>query len=109
VTTAPATEPGPATDPGPVTDPGTVRIDGELTVLTAADHLQALLAVVTVADEIEADLSGVSELDTAGLQVLLLVRSEADRQGKDFRLARPADAVLEVLEIAGLTVNLEPR
>jgi anti-anti-sigma factor len=84
-----------------------IRVSGELTVHSAAEHWTALLLALGEADGIELDLSEVTELDTAGLQVLLLVKRECAQLGKALRLIAPAQAVLEVLTIAHLDPELE--
>ena len=48
------------------------------------------------------DLSAVTELDTAGVQLLLLAQRAARAAGGDFRLTAPSAAVREVLQLLGL-------
>jgi anti-sigma B factor antagonist len=84
-----------------------LRLDGELTVQSAAEHKAIVLAALDAGDVIELDLSGVSELDTAGLQLLLLLKREAEHLGKSLRLSASSEAVLEVLALAHLDVQLE--
>jgi anti-sigma B factor antagonist len=84
-----------------------VRLTGELTVHSAAEQKASLLAAIHAADGIELDLSEVAELDTAGLQVLLLAKRESEQLGKVLRLLAPAQAVSDVLAIAHLNSDLE--
>lgn len=78
-------------------------ISGELTIYTAAHEKQQLRAFLESGDELELDLSQVSELDSAGLQVLILMKQEAARQHKKLRYSMHSKAVLEVLEMCNLT------
>lgn len=83
--------PQPHTGPAP-----TLRIVGELSIFRAAELKQALLAEPAPR---EVDLSGVTEIDTAGLQLLMLVKNEARRQGHELRLVGHSQAVTELFEL----------
>ena len=50
-----------------------LQIVGDMTIYTAADLQQQLFDALATGAELEIDLSQVSELDTAGVQQLLLV------------------------------------
>lgn len=76
-----------------------LRIEGEMTIYTAADLRAQLLPRLAEPQELEIDLSGVSELDSAGVQLLILAKREAGRCGRILRLSRHSPAVLEVFEL----------
>jgi ABC-type transporter Mla MlaB component len=80
-----------------------VTIAGELTILTAAEHLRRLLSVLPDSGGLRIDLSEVTELDTAGLQVLLLAEREAVSQRLAFELHAPSVAAAEALSITSLS------
>jgi anti-sigma B factor antagonist len=85
--------------------PGGLRrfvVDEELTIVTAAEHRERLLAFLGDATGIRVDLSGVADIDTAGLQVLLLARDEGARLGLPVTFAEPSAAVTEVLALTRL-------
>ena len=85
----------------------TVIIDGELTIMVAAEQKANLLARLDAAAEaLDLDLAGVTELDTAGVQVLMLLRREADAAGKSLTLVRPNGVVTEILALAGFGPDL---
>ena len=71
-----------------------LSIVGELTILTAGDVKTALLVALEGTDELTVDLSGVTELDTAGLQVLLLAKREAAGVAKTVRFRSPSEVVM---------------
>ncbi len=73
-----------------------LKIDGELTIFRAMELKPALLAVPPVT---EIDLSGVTDLDTAGVQLLMLAKKTAQAQGRDVRLTGHSPAVMEVFEL----------
>jgi anti-anti-sigma factor len=79
-----------------------ILVDGELTIYSAAEDLKGLLRALDRAASLEIDLSQVSEMDTAGLQLLLLVKREADRRGKAMRLVAHSAAALGVLDAYNL-------
>jgi anti-anti-sigma factor len=81
-----------------------VRVDGEMTVYTCSQLKPELLAQVTQhADATELELSRVTEMDTAGLQILLMALRHASDLGREMRVVSPSRAVTEVLELCRLT------
>ncbi|MCQ3925153.1 MAG: anti-sigma B factor antagonist [Rhodocyclaceae bacterium] len=78
-----------------------LRIEGEMTVSSAADIRDEILAALpaTSRDEVEVDLSGVSEIDTAGLQIMLQLKR---RCGTRLRLVNHSPAVIEILDMSNL-------
>jgi anti-anti-sigma factor len=79
-----------------------VAVDDELTIVTVAAHRETLLAALRDGSAVRVELSGISDLDTAGLQVLLLLRDEAARLHVPVEFAAPSPAVAEVLALTGL-------
>lgn len=75
---------------------------GEMTIYTAAELKPALLGALGRSDAIEIDLAGVSELDTSGVQLLMLMKREAVAAGKDLKLSGHSPAVLEVFDLLEL-------
>ena len=73
-----------------------LKIDGELTIFRAMELKPAFLAEPPVT---EIDLSGVTDLDSAGVQLLMLVKKTALAQGRDLHLVGHSPAVLEVFEM----------
>ena len=84
------------------TRPGRLELAGELTVITATEQHQRLRSVLTGGVDCELGLAGVTDFDTAGLQVLLVARQEAERVGVRLTFREPSRAVRDVLAIAHL-------
>ena len=84
-----------------------VALDGELTIMTAAESKERLLTALPGSGGLRVDLAGVEEIDTAGLQVLLLTRREAESMSLPFELTAPAPGVAAVLALAGLATTEE--
>ena len=86
-----------------------VRPAGTLDRRTAPE-LEAVLQALTGQghSRIVLDLSGVGEMSSAGLRVIIsaakLLRNE--RTGGDLRLVAPGERVIQVLELAGLQAVL---
>lgn len=78
------------------------RLEGELTIYQAAGCTPALLTALAGHRELEINLAGVTDLDTAGLQVLLLVKREANAEGKTVRLVAHSEATLNVIDLLSL-------
>lgn len=76
-----------------------VTLAGDLTIYAVADIKAALSAVMLDADEIEVDLSGITEMDTAGLQLMLIAKR---RPGKTVRFVNHSPIVLRLIDLANL-------
>ncbi len=79
-----------------------LRLEGELTIYTAMDMKQRLLEPLSTCRQVDVDLSQVSELDSAGLQLMILAKREATRLGKDIRFVAHSPSVVDVLELCGM-------
>lgn len=85
--------------------PLALSIVGEFTIFTAQDCKTQLLALITGIPEGsagEVDLSGVTEIDSAGLQLMLMAKREAAILGKEVRFVRHSDPVLELIDLCAL-------
>ncbi len=89
------------------TTSSSLRIEGELTIYRAAElaaAMKASLAQVPAGAAFEIDLSGVTEMDSAGVQLLLAARRSASESGRTLRVAGDSPAVAEVFR----TLQLAP-
>jgi anti-anti-sigma factor len=80
----------------------TVRLDGELSIYRAAELKPVLLEALAAGGALHLELSEVSELDSAGLQLLMLLKRTAQQRGQQLRLSGHSPAVLEVVELLDL-------
>lgn len=76
-----------------------LAIDGEVTIYSVAALKAGLDALAPSLAEIEIDLSGVSEIDTAGLQLMLMAKRI---EGRSVRFVNHSEVVLQLLEISNL-------
>lgn len=79
-----------------------VVVTGEMTIYVAAELKASLLPVLDKYQEIVMDLAGVTEMDTSGLQLLLLAKTEALTHEKILRITEHSPAVLEVLSLCDI-------
>ena len=78
-------------------------VEGEMTIYSAAELKGALLEGLSRCQRLEINLSQVSEMDSAGLQLLYLVKREAASLGRQVALVAHSPATLEILDLYNLT------
>jgi anti-sigma B factor antagonist len=79
-----------------------LTVDGPMTIYEASGNKTELLEALADGRGLEIDLSNVDEIDTAGLQLLVLTQREGGKVGKPVRLVAQSAALLEVLNRYGL-------
>jgi len=77
----------------------TLGVEGELSIYAAEQLKGELLENITDCPLLVLDLSAVSEMDTAGLQLLYALKRECAVRASQLRIDKPSPAVLEVLEL----------
>ena len=76
-----------------------LRLDGELTIYRTAELrlvLQQALAGLSAGAGLEVNLADVTEMDSAGVQLLLAAKKSARASGRELRVAGRSAAVDEV-------------
>lgn len=76
-----------------------LRIEGEFTIYRAMELKEVLFVDPPVT---AIDLSGVTEFDSAGLQLLMLAKKAALAQGRSMTLVGHSEAVIDVFELLGV-------
>lgn len=82
-------------------------IAGPMTLSTARDWRQCLLAANGAAGDVELDLSGVSDIDAAGIQSLVSLRQQARNSARSLHLLAASACVREALDFCRLTEFFE--
>ncbi|MFY9514254.1 MAG: STAS domain-containing protein [Rubrivivax sp.] len=86
-----------------------MNIEGELTIYRAAELrgvlLAALASSVQEGGDLEIDLAGVTEFDSAGVQLLLAAQNSARQSQRALRLKNASPAVREVFETLDLAAH----
>jgi len=91
-------------EPIDITAPA-LTINGEFNIFTAENTKTRLLDAIhqaTTAD-IEIDLSDVTEIDSAGLQLMVMAKREAAEHGKNLSFTRHSASVLDLIDLCGLS------
>ncbi len=78
-------------------------LSDNLTIYQALDIKSRLLGALEGYSGLELDLSRVGEIDTAGIQLLILAKREAARQGKSLAIVAHSPAVSQTIDFCNLT------
>lgn len=81
------------------------QVTEDLTIYNALAQKQQLLDALAAVDELELNLSQVAEMDTAGLQLLILLKREALRAGKCVRIVAHSQAVSSVIDFCNMAAE----
>ena len=80
-----------------------LTLRGSLTIFQAAERKPELLHALTLAQRVVVlDMSAVDEIDTAGIQLLLLLRRELATSARRLELGACSPAVLSALDLLQL-------
>ena len=80
-----------------------IRIEGEFTIYTAADSKQLLCDALNAHAAFTVELDAVEEIDTSGVQLLLMLKRDAEKLGKPLTLIGHSAAVQEVVNLLNLS------
>ena len=78
----------------------------DLSIYHANEHKQLLLDALSSTDHLELDLSQVSEIDSAGLQLMLAAKREAAARKQTLQFTGHSPAVFDALELCRLSGQL---
>jgi anti-anti-sigma factor len=82
-----------------------LALDGELTIYRAAELCELLKAALAADGDLELNLAGVTEMDSAGVQLLMAAKKSAMSRQRSLRLVEHSPAVLEVFEMLNLAAH----
>ncbi|MBC7701480.1 STAS domain-containing protein [Aquabacterium sp.] len=80
-------------------------IEGEMNIYRAAELKETLLNALKGASSLELDLHGITEIDSAGIQLLMLVKATGQATDCEVKLVNHSPAVLEVFELLDLAAH----
>ncbi|WP_417068501.1 STAS domain-containing protein [Niveibacterium terrae] len=83
-----------------------LEFEGEMTIYQVAEQKKLLQEALRENEALEVDLSRVVELDTAGVQLMLVAQREAVALGKSLKWGGHSHAVLGVLRRLSLESEL---
>lgn len=76
-----------------------LSFEGEMNIYRASEIKELISGYLGGECAIEADLSGVTEMDSSGLQLLLLMKNESRREGKGFAITAKSEPVSSVISL----------
>lgn len=79
-----------------------LAIEGEMTIFRAQELKELILPGIEGNEEIEIDLSQVTEIDGAGLLLMISIKLEVQQRGKRLRFVGHSGAVTEAVDICDL-------
>lgn len=82
-----------------------LTIDDEMTIYTALEQKQELALQLKADHELQINLSTVSEIDSAGIQVLLFLKQQAAKKNSSLSLIKHSQPVVEVFELLNLSAH----
>ena len=82
-----------------------LSITEDLTIYHALELKEKLLDALAQTGDLELNLAQVGEMDTAGLQLLVLLKKEALRAGKCVRIVAHSQAVSAVVEFCNMAAE----
>lgn len=80
-----------------------LAIEGDFTIFVAGTIKARLLEALNEGQEIEIDLSAVSEMDSAGLQLMVAAKREAAAKEKALRFTGHSPAVLSTMDLCNIS------
>lgn len=81
---------------------GKVAMDADMTIYSAGQQKERLIEALERVKVLELDLSRVGEIDTAGIQLLILAKRESQRLGRELRIVAHSPAVQDLIEFYNL-------
>lgn len=84
-----------------------VFVNSDLTIYTANDFKQHLVALLEGNEILDVNLKNVGEIDTAGFQMLLLIKREAERLNKRLHLSEASLVAHEIMELLNIDQILD--
>ena len=82
------------------------ELAGEFNIYQAAQLKDELQVLLGSHPQLEIDLGAVTDFDCSGVQILLFLKREAQRQGRSLAFSNHAPAVREVLDLLNLVAEL---
>lgn len=79
-----------------------VVLSGALTIYVAAEKKPMIAQALEQCQRVVLDLAGITEIDGAGIQLLIMAKVEAERSGVRVDFVNHSEAVIEAMELCNL-------
>ncbi|HEY9051591.1 MAG TPA: STAS domain-containing protein [Gammaproteobacteria bacterium] len=77
-------------------------IEGDMTIYTISELKDRLMPLIEAWKELDINLANVTEIDSAGVQLLMLAKKERAAQNLALTLSEHSNTVLDVFELMDL-------
>ena len=81
-------------------------VHGEMNIYSASQVREELLHNLACHAQVDVDLASVADFDSSGVQILLMLKREALRQGRSLTFVQHSSSVCEVLDLLNLVAEL---
>lgn len=85
------------------TETGRLRLQCDLTIFQAAELWRSMSGAIAEQTSVEIDLAEVSEIDTAGMQLLLMLKRAAANERRELRLVNHSPAIVQALGLVDVS------
>ena len=82
-----------------------LKIEGPMSIYEVATLREELSACLENSEGLELDIEGVTDCDTAGIQLIYAARKTAEQGEKQFHVTGAPQTVLDTLRSAGLKMD----
>jgi anti-sigma B factor antagonist len=79
--------------------PTLIFIQDEMTIYNVLEHKDKLYPYLKNEHGLQVDLSNVSEIDSAGMQLLIFLKYQSDIEKKEITFIEHSESVMEVINI----------
>ncbi|NJD06675.1 MAG: STAS domain-containing protein [Methylococcaceae bacterium] len=82
---------------------GSIVIDGDMNIYNAVDLKESFVGALRTYEELEVNLAAVTQIDTTGIQLLVLLKREAGKLGRVLRLTNHSSVTLQAFDTYHIT------
>lgn len=82
---------------------GAFCIEHDLTIYTADETKKQMVEMIGKSVNIDLDLSAVGEIDTSGLQLLVMLKNECIARQGSLKMSKSSQPVINMLKMIGMT------
>lgn len=79
-----------------------ISLEGELTIYQANELYEKFQKQLATCDALDINMQSVTEIDTAGVQILLALKREATKCNKSITISMHSTSVVEVFELMNI-------
>ena len=82
-------------------------VSADMTIYSAVNNLSEIKEYYSQFNHIEVDLSAVEEVDSSGVQILLALKRNAEKDGKQVVLSEMSAPVAEIMDLLNIRSHFD--